>query len=287
MLFVDNEKFALGEDEINQLKSVFPNFIKKNEPVRVTYNESSVKKIATNNPNQPWVFSKPTHGLPLSYNWVDDETGEQREIRYSDGPPTYMSDGRKIFAKKTKVINNSLVFTSKDKELLWFCYNFSKMFSNGKNGNTASPYKFLMPDKEITQKAFDILKDARAKAAVGSLNTEQLHKLAVASSIVFNEDDSNEIIIGRIFSRMEKNVQYREYIYDQFTPVKSNDVSEMVEKAINAELMFPSIDGERTVVVSNGKEVVIAEIPIENKEALIEFITKDKKAQKLLERTLN
>ena len=86
---------------------------------------------------------------------------------------------------------------------------------------------------------------------------------------------------------MEKNVQYREYIYDQFTPVKSNDVSEMVEKAINAELMFPSIDGERTVVVSNGKEVVIAEIPIENKEALIEFITKDKKAQKLLERTLN
>jgi len=198
-----------------------------------------------------------------------------------------MSDGRKVFPKKSMVINNSLVFTSKDKELLWFCYNFSKMFTNGKIGTPASPYKFLMPDKEITQKAFDILKDARAKAAVGSLNTEQLHKLATASSIEINPGDANEIIIGHIFSRMEKNIQYREYIYDQFTPVKSNDVSEIVDKAINSELMFPSIDGERTVVIQSGKEVIIADIPMENKEALVEFITKDKKAQKVLEKVLN
>lgn len=286
MLFIDNEKFTLSEDEINQLKAVFPNFIKKNEPVRINYNDGSIKKIATNNPNQPWVYSKPTHGLPLSYNWIDDETGEQREIRYSDGPPTYMADGRKVFSKKTKVINNSLVFAAKDKEFLWFCYNFSKMFSNGKVGNTSSPYKFLMPEKEVTQKAFDVLKDARAKAALGSLNSEQLRKFATAASVAFNPDDVNEIILGNIFSRMEKNIQFREYVYDQLTPVKSDDISEMVDKAINSELMFSSIDGERTVVISNGKEVIIAEVPIDKKEALVEFISKDKKALKLLEKVI-
>ena len=129
MLFLDQEKFSLAQEDISQLTAVFPEFMLKNKPLRIAYNEHKVKKLQTNNPRYPVVFTKPKYGAILVHNFVDDETGEQREVRYSDGSPQYRSDGRKVFLSKTKVIDSSFVFDPrKDKELLWFFYNFSISF---------------------------------------------------------------------------------------------------------------------------------------------------------------
>ena len=135
MLFQDGQKFILDEEDLNQLKQVFPDYMNKNKILRITYNEGIVKKIETNNPASPYVFSKPTHNILLVNKWVDYETGEQREIRFSNQPARYRGDGSSYFAEKNIVIDTSFIFKPvEDIELLWFCYNFSKLFANGLKG---------------------------------------------------------------------------------------------------------------------------------------------------------
>lgn len=44
MLFIDNEKFNLGPEELDQLRAVFPEFMIKKRPVSITYVDNKVSK---------------------------------------------------------------------------------------------------------------------------------------------------------------------------------------------------------------------------------------------------
>jgi hypothetical protein len=287
MLFLDQEKFILSQEELSELTAVFPEFMLKNRPLRIAYNEHKIKKLQTNNPRYPFVFTKPKYGAILIHNFIDDETGEQREVRYSDGSPQYRADGRKVFLSKTKVIDSSFVFDPrKDKELLWFFYNFSTLFSNSKNGRKTAPFKFLMPEREATQKAVDVLTDAKAKAAVGSLSSEKLRQFAVLARISVLDDDSNELILNRIFNRMDKDVEFKKYVINTFLTSPSEDILSLLENAWNMDLLKPSMDGNQTVIIVNGKESVLADIPVDNRTALVEYLSKDKKALSQLKKAI-
>jgi hypothetical protein len=286
MLFIDSEKFSLGTEEINQLKSVFPDFMLKNRPVRLTHNGDAIRKLQTNNPGMPFVFSKTRHGMLLFYNFVDQETGEQREVRYSDGPPRFKSDGRKSFSAKSLPLDSNFIFDSKkDKELLWFVYNFSGLFANGLKGKPNSPYKFLMPEREATEKANSQMAEARAKVAVANLTREQLVAFA-KNDIIVNADDTKEVIVSRIYTIMDKKAEYRNYVIDTLTPAQNNEILDIIEKAWNLDRLVPSMDGTQTVLIVNGKEVTLADLPVDDKQGLADFLSKDKKALNLVKKAI-
>jgi len=286
MLFIDSEKFSLGTEEINQLKSVFPDFMLKNRAVRLAHNGDAIRKLQTNNPGMPFVFSKPRHGMLLFHNFVDQETGEQREVRYSDGPPRFKSDGRKSFPAKSLPLDSNFVFDpKKDKELLWFVYNFSGLFGNGLKGKPNSPYKFMMPEREATERANSQMAEARAKVAIANLTKEQLVAFA-KNDIVVNADDTKEVIVSRIYTIMDKNAEYRNYVIDTLTPPQNNEILEIIEKAWNLDRLIPSMDGTQTILIANGKEITLADLPVDDKQGLADFLSKDKKALNLVKKAI-
>lgn len=287
MLFIDGEKFSLGTEELNQLKSVFPDFMLKNKSVRLTQNGDNARKLQTNNPLIPFVYTKPKHGMLLFYNFVDQETGEQREVRYSDGPPRFKSDGRKSFPSKSMPLDVNFVFDPrKDKELLWFVYNFSGLFANGLKGKRNSPYKFMMPEREATERANAQMAEARAKVAVASMTREQLIAFA-KSNVGVSPDDTKEVIIARIYAAMDKKAEYLEYVIETLTPPQNNEILDIIEKAWNLDRLVPSMDGTQTILISNGKEVTLADLPVDDKQGLADFLSKDKKALNLVKKAIS
>lgn len=286
MLFMDGEKFSLDAEDLNQLKSVFPDFMLKNKSIRMTHNGDAIRKLQTNNPGMPFVFSKPKHGMLLFHNFVDPVTGEQREVRYSDGPPQYRNDGRKVFSAKSMPIDSNFIFDPKrDKELLWFVYNFSGLFANGLKGKPNSPYKFMMPEREATERANSQMSEARAKVAVANLTKEQLIAFA-KNDIIVNADDTREVIISRIYTIMDKNAEYRNYVIETLTPPQNNEILEIIEKAWNLDRLVPSMDGTQTILIVNGKEVTLADLPVDDKQGLADFLSKDKKALNLVKKAI-
>jgi hypothetical protein len=287
MLFMDGEKFSLEAEDLNQLKSVFPDFMLKNKSVRITHNGDSVRKLQTNNPIIPMVFAKPKHGMLLFHNFVDPVTGEQREIRFSDGPPQFKSNGRKVFGAKSMPIDSNFIFDPRrHKELLWFVYNFSGLFANGLKGRHSSPYKFLMIEREATEKANAQMAEARAKVAIANMTKEQLIAFA-KSNVGVNAEDTKELIIARIYSAMDKKAEYREYVIDTLTPPQNNDILDIIEKAWNLDRLVPSMDGTQTILIYNGKEVTLADLPVDDKQGLADFLSKDKKALNLVKKAIS
>lgn len=287
MLFIDGEKFSLGTEELDQLKSVFPDFMLKNKSIRITYNGDVVRKLQTNNPGMPFVFAKPKYGMLLFCNFVDQETGEQREIRYSDGPPRFRSDGRKTFPAKSMPLDANFVFDPRrDKELLWYVYNFSGLFANGLKGRRNAPYKFMMPEKEATERANAQMAEARAKVAVSNLTKEQLIAFA-KDNVGVTSEDTKEVIIARIYATMDKKAEYRDYVIDTLTPPQNNEILDIIEKAWNLDRLVPSMDGTQTILISNGKEVTLADLPVDDKQGLADFLTKDKKALNLVKKAIS
>jgi hypothetical protein len=284
---MDGEKFSLDAENLNQLKSVFPDFMIKNKTIRMTHNGNAIRKLQTNNPGMPFVFAKPKHGMLLFHNFVDSETGEQREVRYSDGPPQFKANGRKVFGAKSMPIDSNFVFDPRrHKELLWFVYNFSGLFANGLKGKPNSPYKFMMPEREATEKANSQMAEARAKVAIANLTREQLIDFA-KSNIVVNADDTKEVIISRIYTIMDKNAEYRNYVIDTLTPPQNNEILEIIEKAWNLDRLVPSMDGTQTILIVNGKEVTLADLPVDDKQGLADFLSKDKKALNLVKKAIS
>jgi hypothetical protein len=284
---MDGEKFSLDAENLNQLKSVFPDFMIKNKTIRMTHNGDAIRKLQTNNPGMPFVFAKPKHGMLLFHNFVDSETGEQREVRYSDGPPQFKANGRKVFGAKSMPIDSNFVFDPRrHKELLWFVYNFSGLFANGLKGKPNSPYKFMMPEREATEKANSQMAEARAKVAIANLTREQLIDFA-KSNIVVNADDTKEVIISRIYTIMDKNAEYRNYVIDTLTPPQNNEILEIIEKAWNLDRLVPSMDGTQTILIVNGKEVTLADLPVDDKQGLADFLSKDKKALNLVKKAIS
>lgn len=287
MLFIDGEKFSLGTEELDQLKSVFPDFMLKNKSIRITHNGDVVRKLQTNNPAMPFVFAKPKYGMLLFCNFVDQETGEQREIRYSDGPPRFRSDGRKTFPAKSMPLDANFVFDPRrDKELLWYVYNFSGLFANGLKGRRNSPYKFMMPEKEATERANAQMAEARAKVAVSNLTKEQLIAFA-KDNVGVTSEDTKEVIIARIYATMDKKAEYRDYVIDTLTPPQNNEILDIIEKAWNLDRLVPSMDGTQTILISNGKEVTLADLPVDDKQGLADFLSKDKKALNLVKKAIS
>ncbi len=52
------------------------------------------------------------------------------------------------------------------------------------------------------------------------------------------------------------------------------------------DLLKPSMDGNQTVIIVNGKESVLADIPVDNRTALVEYLSKDKKALSQLKKAI-
>jgi hypothetical protein len=284
---MDGEKFSLDAEDLNQLKSVFPDFMIKNKTIRMTHNGDAIRKLQTNNPGMPFVFSKPKHGMLLFHNFVDPETGEQREIRYSDGPPQFKSNGRKVFGAKSMPIDSNFIFDPRrHKELLWFVYNFSGLFANGLKGRHSSPYKFLMVEREATERANAQMAEARAKVAIANMTREELISFA-KSNVGVNAEDTKEVIISRIYSAMDKKAEYREYVIDTLAPAQNNDILEIIEKAWNLDRLVPSMDGTQTILIYNGKEVTLADLPVDDKQGLADFLSKDKKALNLVKKAIS
>lgn len=287
MLFADNKKFILDEEDLGQLTAAFPDFMNKGKTLRVNYNENVIKKIETNNPRTPHVFSKPLHSILLVSKWIDDETGEQREIRYSNQPPRYRGDGSSYFPEKHIVIDNSFSFNpAKDKELLWFCYNFSNLFSNGVVGNSLSPYKFLVEQADAAAKTSDIIAESNAKIALAQMSLEKLKQIA-ENKILISPDDTKEIVLAKFYSTMDGNKQFKSWIINGVAKIQDNtEALTLVEQASALGILRANEDGTQTIMDYNGKESIVADIPFEDKNALASYVSKEKKLFATLKKAL-
>lgn len=286
MLFADNQKFTLDEDDLELLTKHFPDFMKKGKTLRINYNERVIKKIETNNPRSPHVFSKPIHSLLLVNKWVDEETGEQREIRYSNQPPRHRSDGSSYFPEKHIVIDNSFVFKPEDKELLWFCLNFSTAFSNGLAGNDTSPFRFLVEQADAASKASSVIAESNAKVALSQMSIEKLTELA-QGKIRVDADDTKEIVLARFFTSMDSNKDFRNLIIKLVNKEPDNtEYLTLVEQAVALGILDATEDGQQTVLKVGSKETVVADIPLTDRNSLATYISKEKKLSAALKKAL-
>jgi hypothetical protein len=288
MLFQDGQKFILDQEDIDELTLVFPEYMTKKKAVRLTYNANVVQKIETNNPSAPFVFSKPTFSINLSNTWVDYNTGEQREIRFSYLPAKYRSDGSSYFEDKHIIVDHSFVFKpGEDMELLWFCYNFSKLFANSKIGLASSPFQFIIQHKLIEQKTSTTMSEAKTKVALGELSSEKLIAFAKTFMVVA-EDDTQDVILAKIFSTMDTNAEFKKFLISKFDKdAVDEDVVSLVEKAISTGLLKSNEDGDQVVMVLNGKETMVADIPFDAKGLLIAYVSKEKKLYAQLKKALS
>jgi hypothetical protein len=165
-------------------------------------------------------------------------------------------------------------------------YNFSGLFANGLKGRHSSPYKFLMIEREATEKANAQMAEARAKVAIANMTKEQLIAFA-KGNLGVNAEDTKELIIARIYSAMDKKAEYREYVIDTLAPAQNNDILEIIEKAWNLDRLVPSMDGTQTILIYNGKEVTLADLPVDDKQGLADFLSKDKKALNLVKKAIS
>jgi hypothetical protein len=287
MLFQDGQKFILDQEDIDELTSVFPEYMTKKKAVRITYNANVVQKIETNNPSAPFVFSKPTFSINLSNTWIDYNTGEQREIRFSYLPAKYRSDGSSYFEDKHIIVDHSFVFKpGEDMELLWFCYNFSKLFANSKIGQASSPFQFIIQHKLIEQKTSTTMSEAKTKVALGELSSEKLIAFAKTFMVVA-EDDTQDVILAKIFSTMDSNLEFKKFLISKFDKdAVDEDVISLVEKAISTGLLKSNEDGDQVLMVINGKETIVADIPFDAKGLLIAYVSKEKKLYNQLKKAL-
>ena len=288
MLFQDGQKFILDQEDIDELTSVFPEYMTKKKAVRITYNANVVQKIETNNPAAPFVFSKPTFSINLSNTWVDYNTGEQREIRFSYLPARYRSDGSSYFEDNHIIVDHSFVFKpGEDMELLWFCYNFSKLFANSKIGQTSSPFQFIIQHKLVEQKTSTTMSEAKTKVALGELSSEKLFAFAKTFMVV-DQDDTQDIILAKIFSTMDSNAEFKKFLISQFDKdAVDEDVTSLVEKAISTGLLKSNEDGDQVLMVISGKETIVADIPFDAKGLLIAYVSKEKKLYNQLKKALS
>jgi hypothetical protein len=288
MLFQDGQKFILDQEDIDELTSVFPEYMTKKKAVRITYNANVVQKIETNNPAAPFVFSKPTFSINLSNTWVDYNTGEQREIRFSYLPARYRSDGSSYFEDNHIIVDHSFVFKpGEDMELLWFCYNFSKLFTNSKIGQTSSPFQFIIQHKLVEQKTSTTMSEAKTKVALGELPSDKLIAFAKTFMVV-DEEDTQDIILAKIFSTMDTNAEFKKFLISKFDKdAVDEDVISLVEKAISTGLLKSNEDGDQVVMVLNGKETMVADIPFDAKGLLIAYVSKEKKLYNQLKKALS
>jgi hypothetical protein len=288
MLFQDGQKFVLDQEDIDELTSVFPEYMNKKKPVRVNYNSGVVQKIETNNPASPFVFSKPTFSIYLANTWVDYNTGEQREIRFSYLPAKDRGDGSSYFEDSHIILDNSFVFKPvEDMELLWFCYNFSKLFKNGKVGLNSSPFQFIIQHKLVEQKTSTTMSEAKTKVALGEMPKDKLFAFAKTFMVV-EEDDTQDIVLAKIFSTMDSNIEFKKFLIKQLDKDAVDDeVASLVEKAISTGMLKSNEDGDQVLMVLNGKETIVADIPFDAKGLLIAYVSKEKKLYAQLKKALS
>jgi hypothetical protein len=62
--------------------------------------------------------------------------------------------------------------------ILWFCYNFSKLFKNSKVGQNSSPFQFVIQHKLVEQKTSTTMSEAKTKVALGEMSKEKLFDFA-------------------------------------------------------------------------------------------------------------
>jgi hypothetical protein len=85
---------------------------------------------------------------------------------------------------------------------------------------------------------------------------------------------------------MDNNADKKVKLIETFSPEHDDEIRNMIEEAWNIDAIMPSSDGEKTVVIVGDKEVVLADIPVDDRQALSEYLAKDKKALALLKKVL-
>ena len=172
-------------------------------------------------------------------------------------------------------------------ELLWFCYNFSKLFKNGKVGLNSSPFQFIIQHKLVEQKTSTTMSEAKTKVALGEMPKDKLFAFAKTFMVV-EEDDTQDIVLAKIFSTMESNIEFKKFLIKQLDKDAVDDeVASLVEKAISAGLLKSNEDGDQVVMMINGKETVVADIPFDEKGLLITYVSKEKKLYNQLKKALS
>jgi len=106
--------------------------------------------------------------------------------------------------------------------------------------------------------------------------------------MVVEEDDTQDIILAKIFSTMDTNAEFKKFLISKFDKdAVDEDVVSLVEKAIATGLLKSNEDGDQVLMVINGKETIVADIPFDAKGLLIAYVSKEKKLYNQLKKVLS
>ena len=106
--------------------------------------------------------------------------------------------------------------------------------------------------------------------------------------VLVEEDDSREILLSKLFSTMDGNKNFKNLVIKNFTQNEAeSDARDLVDKAIANGILKSNEDGDQVVMVINGKETIVADIPLEEKNLLIIYVSKEKKLYNQLKKALS
>jgi hypothetical protein len=87
---------------------------------------------------------------------------------------------------------------------------------------------------------------------------------------------------------MDGNKNFKNTVIKQFTQHEvESDAEGLVNKAIAAGVLKSNEDGDQVVMVLNGKETIVADIPFDEKGLLITYVSKEKKLYNQLKKALS
>jgi hypothetical protein len=102
------------------------------------------------------------------------------------------------------------------------------------------------------------------------------------------EDDTQDLVLAKIFGTMDSNPEFKKFLISQFDKdAVDEDVVSLVEKAISTGLLKSNEDGDQVLMVINGKETIVADIPFDAKGLLIAYVSKEKKLYNQLKKALS
>ena len=106
--------------------------------------------------------------------------------------------------------------------------------------------------------------------------------------MVVDEDDTQDVILSKIFTTMDSNIEFKKFLISQFDKdAVDEDVASLVEKAISTGILKSNEDGDQVILVLNGKETIVADIPFDEKNLLITYVSKEKKLYNQLKKALS
>lgn len=87
---------------------------------------------------------------------------------------------------------------------------------------------------------------------------------------------------------MDGNKNFKSLVIKKFTDNDiDSDAESIVNKAIASGILKSNEDGDQVLMVINGKETIVADIPFDEKNLLITYVSKEKKLYNQLKKALS